>query len=67
MLLEFIGRHLIERIGTVQYSTVQYDTVHGKFTSEGDQYLVWRAELILFCSSRLPEDGSLVPKHIGIR
>ena len=35
-------------------------------TSEGDQYLVWHVGLVFLCSSRLPEDGTPVQKHVGI-
>jgi hypothetical protein len=33
-------------------------------TIEGDQYLHWRGRILLFCSSRLPEDGTAMPKHV---
>lgn len=52
-----------------QYSEIKYksySTIHGMHTSEGDQNLDWLVGLIFFCYSRLSEDGSPVPKHVGV-
>ena len=35
-------------------------------TSEGDQYLDWCVGHVFPCSSRLPKDGTPVPKHTGV-
>jgi hypothetical protein len=34
--------------------------------SEGDQHLYWHVGLVFLCSSRIPEDGTAVLKHVGI-
>lgn len=34
--------------------------------SEGDQYLNWRVGYVFLCFSELPEDGTLVSKHVGV-
>jgi hypothetical protein len=34
-------------------------------SSQGYAYLDWRVGLVLLCSARLPEGGTLVPKHVA--
>jgi hypothetical protein len=34
--------------------------------SEVDLYLNWSVGLVCFCFSRRPEDGTPVPKHVGV-
>ena len=39
---------------------------HNNADSEGDQYLDWNADLVIFCFSRVPVDVSPVAKHEGV-
>jgi len=64
-ILTFTSTNECTPYNTIKYKS--YNTIDGKYTSEGDQYLEWRVGLIFFCSNRLPEDGSPVSKHIGDR
>jgi hypothetical protein len=38
-----------------------------KDDSYGKLYLKWSVELVITFAHRLPEDGTLVPKHAGVK
>jgi hypothetical protein len=38
-----------------------------KDDSYGKLYLKWSAELVIIFAHRLPKDGTLVPKHAGVK
>ena len=68
---EYINQHvyLINTIhGKYQIPTL-FDNRVPSSASEGyakPRYLDWHVGLVFICSRRHPEDGTLVPKHLGV-
>jgi len=65
---EFL-RNLYEKIGQAPskgFASPDPGTDRPHCTSYGDQYLDWRFGLVFVCPSRLPEDGTPVPKDVVV-
>jgi hypothetical protein len=52
--------------GIVHYLYRKYSKNSKEFKSNKLMYILIVLGLVFFCSSSLPEDGTLVPKHVGV-